>query len=201
MTSILRSAGAPLVLLAALAACSSSSGPKGPDVPAFSDFNQAIDYADNVLDVYASSRALPIDQLPQNGTASYEGFVLITEQSPGANTAAIGGVGMELDFANERLTGRADNFVAHDNTEVSGHLDLAGKGIEDDFGAVIGVRLNGSLRGAAGYTQRIDENVLMGLGVDRDEDTMIVGEAYYQGTSLVSGQRADMGLGIIALED
>ncbi|NDV01372.1 hypothetical protein [Pseudoroseicyclus tamaricis] len=199
MTSILRSAAAPLVLLAALGACSSSSGPEGSDLPAFSDFDDALSYAENVISSLDTVEDIYADELPDSGTASYEGFAIVAEAD--SDAGAIGGVAMELDFGAESLTGRADNFVASDDTPVSGQLDIAGSGIADDYlGAAIGVRVSGSLEGTAGYTHTIDEDVMMAIGADADEDTVLLGETSYDGTSLVTGETVGMDLGIIALE-
>ncbi len=133
-----------------------------PSAPA--TFAELDSQAGSLLQSALGSGTTPLaDMATTPGSASYRGVLAlgaplgaILPPDVFANPDLLGALSMEANFANDSITGRAENFRTAGGTAVGGALDITG-------GTIIGTGFNASLGGMlerngmpAGYAGTLD---------------------------------------------
>lgn len=182
---------APLALLVLAAGCSGDTG--GSDA---ADYARRLSEAGALADRVTNDQVTPDAGIPRAGSVTYEGYTAVNLEGS-TDGALIGDTTLVADFADDGLSGRADNFigtVAGGRTQdyagsllIDGQVGLAGR---NSVTAEIGGRLTGD-----GTTIRV-ESLLFGGFTGADASGLAL--AGPGATATVNGVRQAAGVAVAA---
>lgn len=164
----------PIIAIAATSACMESDDADTTQAAlSFAELN--ILNAD-LLDAATSAGTTPVDNIPDTGSATYDGTLFLTLQD-GSEDGVIGQAQMVSNFATDSITGNADNFYDLEGNATAGSLTLEDGGFDRVVGLVSG-EMNGNVTFAEGAMDV--ETAVVGNFSGTDADYLsgvLVGEA------------------------
>ncbi|NDV01643.1 transferrin-binding protein-like solute binding protein [Pseudoroseicyclus tamaricis] len=181
-------------LFGTLSAC--SSGSSGASEPRFETYDEWSAFNDDLGDRVGESDSVFIEDLPTSGTADYEGYFFIRHYETDGNRYVGGDVGLDVDFADQSLTGEAGNFIDDEDRQIAGTVMIAGQGFISDpyfLDTHVVTDLNGTLASPLGHELAIDEAVEAYFTED-DEGSILSSISEMTGTSLYTGETVEMDL-------
>lgn len=125
-------------------------------------------------------------QIPDTGSALFNGSIILNDKGSGALVSVVGGMTLDVDFANaSNVTGKAGNFYNLQNERVGGQLDLSNVLFDSGIG---GGGIAGDLDGRltnVGSNRVYDYDLEVGL--------VYFGNAGQAFTGLISGSATEFG--------
>lgn len=158
-----------------LAACGGGST-GGSNAPAFTSTQGAVDELEFFLDEVEQLGPTPAEVIPTSGSARYEGVFSLAQTvslfpgdpNPSLRNPMIGELGLNVDFADNTVSGNADNFFGGEGA-VAGALTISdGEVLRTD----VGVLFDGDVSGQLGFgsVQRDVDGAIFGFFIGENAE-------------------------------